>query len=472
MGSRLVAVIGVLLVLMLVGCGGSSTSEEATSTPTLMPTAVPTLAAPTATPAGTPLPQPLNSAEIFEMVSPSVVFIDTPSGTGSGFVIDGGYIVTNVHVTWPWNFVRVVFPDGSELSNVEVISTDWLTDFAILGPVVTNAPTVALNDGEDLPVGSEVYLIGYPAETETNPQPSFTKGIISRFREWELGGVTYIQTDAAIAGGQSGGILVSADAEVIGISGFRFSDAGFGLVASANDIGPRIQAIIEGGEIPFGNLYNPIPSVGGQSIFLVSLEGSRYGMTYVVKQGGTVADLTVTVEGENDAVLLVTDALGAVRLIVDETASGVESFSETVAVDRPVYVTVAQIDDFQGEFTLSSNLVLIPWLDPDDSREIEVGVSDAGNIDHGFDADQWHVELEGNKTYSIAVDSALIDPYLTVDLPGTEIVQEDDDSLGGLWGFGSQLFFTAPADGIYRVTIHDSTGERHGGYVLGIVEIR
>ena len=378
--------------------------------------------------------------------------------------------MTNVHVTWPWDFVRVVFPDGSEISDVPVISTDWLTDFAILGPVDTDAPTIELIDGEDLPVGSEVYLIGYPAEIEVNPQPALTRGIISRFREWELGEVTYIQTDAAIAGGQSGGVLVSASAEVIGISGFSFSEAGFSLVASAKDIEPRIRGILENGEIQFGNLYNPIPTMGDESNFSLILEGYQYGLTYVVEQLGTEAELTVSVEGDNDAVLLISDALGNVYGFVDETSSGGETFSGTVPLDRPVFVSVGQATDLESEFTLSSNLVLIPWPDPDDGRIIEVGFVDAGNIDHEFDADQWLVELEANKTYEIAVDSALIDPLLIVDLPGGEAEQQDDDSLGGLWGFGAQLFYTAPADGFYRVTVQDASGTSNGGYVLGIVE--
>lgn len=378
--------------------------------------------------------------------------------------------MTNVHVTWPWDFVRVVFPDGSELANVEVISADWLTDIAILGPVVTKAPAIELIDGEDLPVGSEVYLIGYPAEIEANPQPSITQGIISRFREWELAEITYIQTDAAITGGQSGGVLVSADAEIIGISGFIFSSAGFGLVASAKDIKPRIRGIIEGGEISFGNLYNPIPSLGGQSTFLLTLEGVQDVKTYIVKQQGTDPNLTVNVEGANDAVLLITDALEAIHSFVDETYSGSETFSGTIPLDRPVYVNIGQLDDFQGEFILTSNLVLIPWHDPDDGRIIEVGFAAAGNINHNNDIDWWTVELEGNKTYQIAVDSALIDPILAVDFFGEEFRQQDDDSLGGLWGFGSQLFYTAPADGIYRVSIENVATEGIGGYVLSIVE--
>ena len=71
-----------------------------------------------------------------------------------------------------------------------------------------------------------MLLIGYPAEFGEFPQPTITWGILSRYREWEQIGITYFQTDAAIAGGQSGGVLLSESGEVIGISGLRFSESG------------------------------------------------------------------------------------------------------------------------------------------------------------------------------------------------------------------------------------------------------
>ena len=74
-------------------------------------------------------------------------------------------------------------------------------------------------------IGSDLFLIGYPAELEDFPQPTITRGILSRLREWESIGITYLQTDASIAGGQSGGVLVSQHGEVVGISGFAFSEA-------------------------------------------------------------------------------------------------------------------------------------------------------------------------------------------------------------------------------------------------------
>ena len=77
----------------------------------------------------------LTSAQIFANVSPAIAFIHTWTATGSGVLIDGGYVVTNAHVVWPYDSVRVFFPDGPDLRDVPVIGWDLLTDLAVLGPV-------------------------------------------------------------------------------------------------------------------------------------------------------------------------------------------------------------------------------------------------------------------------------------------------------------------------------------------------
>jgi len=64
---------------------------------------------------------------------------------------------------------------------------------------------VVFTNGEDLAVGSDLFLIGYPAESLPFPQPAISGGVLSRFREWEALEITYFQTATAIAGGQSGG---------------------------------------------------------------------------------------------------------------------------------------------------------------------------------------------------------------------------------------------------------------------------
>ena len=106
-------------------------------------------------------------------------------------------------------------------------------------------------DGENLPIGTEVYLIGYPGEVEDLPEPTLTRGVISRRREWEPAKLTYLQSDATIMGGQSGGVFVSSAGEVIGVSGLGWPGAWEGLrftmVASAVDLAPRIIALTSAG---------------------------------------------------------------------------------------------------------------------------------------------------------------------------------------------------------------------------------
>ena len=60
--------------------------------------------------------------------------------------------------------------------------------------------------------------------------------------------MTYFQTDASIAGGQGGGVLVSDEGEVVGVSGSILSEAGFGLLASAEDVQPHMDALTAGGD--------------------------------------------------------------------------------------------------------------------------------------------------------------------------------------------------------------------------------
>ena len=265
-----------------------SPTPTATPKPTATATPRPTATAspqPTATrpptPTATPATSPLTAAEIFAQVSPSVAFIETSVGTGSGLLIDGGYVVTNAHVVWPFDEARVVFPDGSEFLDAPVANWDLLGDLAILGPLDTSIGPLDLVGGEDLAIGSDVFLVGYPGEAEEFPQPTISGGLISRLREWEAIGMTYLQTDAALAGGQSGGVLVSEDGDVIGISGLFFADA-FALVASASDVLPRVQRLISGEDVS-GLGDRRVPDSGGALEHELTLNNEWYFVAYVCR---------------------------------------------------------------------------------------------------------------------------------------------------------------------------------------------
>ena len=118
-----------------------------------------------------------------------------------------------------------------------MVAVDPLADIALLGPVDTGAKGLRFSKGESFPVGGEVFMVGYPGEVERSPKPAIVSGVLSRLRSWDQAGITYFQTDAAIAGGQSGGAMVDARGRLLGVSGFYFTDARYALVASSVDVG-------------------------------------------------------------------------------------------------------------------------------------------------------------------------------------------------------------------------------------------
>lgn len=162
----------------------------------------------------TPYPAPsIAVADIVEQARAGVVRIQGTTGSGSGFVIDSdGYILTNEHVINGQPRLTVVFDNGARLTP-HVIASDAYLDIALLKIEAAGQLTV-LPFAAEVRVGQEVIALGYPlnlGETMT-----ITKGIISALRTAE--GVRYIQTDAAINFGNSGGPLLNRNGEVVGMN--------------------------------------------------------------------------------------------------------------------------------------------------------------------------------------------------------------------------------------------------------------
>ena len=446
-----------------------------TATPTPLPTHTPTATpsptpTPTATATPSPTPRPLTAAEVFARVSPSIVFIESPIATGSGTLLRGGYVLTNAHVIWPFDRVRVVLADGSEYLDVPLASRDLLADLALLGPISTTAPSVELVDREDLETGSEVFLIGYPGEVEKFPQPTITRGIVSRTREWDAIGMTYFQTDATITRGQSGGVLISEDGEVIGISGFTFSAADFGLAASAADLRPLIDRLLAGEDID-GPGDRLIPRSGGARSHSVTLRSRRDIAVFVADEpAGAVLD--VRVESELDAAVVVVGPTGDVAGFADTTASGEASVSAELETDGPHFVAVRLWDEGPGTVDVSANVDLVVYDDPDDGSRIEVGEFVMGVVDYFSDTDAFVIALAEGEAVEIEVDSVLVDARVLVDFEGATRVQgmEDDDSGGGLFGTSARIVYRAPHEGDYFIRVRDARDSNVGGYILTVTE--
>jgi serine protease Do len=187
----------------------------------------------------------LDVQSLVEQVKPSVVSIETEvvvrrgyqqaraSGAGTGVVLENGYILTNAHVIDGARTVTVTDSTG-RAHDADIVDADPSADIAVLR-VADTAGLVPATLGSDasVEVGEDVVAIGNALALEGGL--SVTRGIVSALdRSIETGTGTLtslVQTDAAISSGNSGGALVNASGEVIGIN-TAVAASGGGSIAS------------------------------------------------------------------------------------------------------------------------------------------------------------------------------------------------------------------------------------------------
>ncbi|XP_055354241.1 serine protease HTRA2, mitochondrial-like isoform X2 [Paramacrobiotus metropolitanus] len=180
-------------------------------------------------------------ADVVETIAPAVVYIEVQGrhqmfpgmlnlSQGSGFVVrENGLILTNAHVVANQVHVEVKFSDGRRLPG-RVLYVDGVSDLAAVKVEATGLPFLRMGSSTKLRVGEWVIAVGSPL----NLSNTVTTGVVSAFRgSAELGmrhhvekSINYIQTDAAITFGNSGGPLLNLDGDVIGINAMKVGGAG------------------------------------------------------------------------------------------------------------------------------------------------------------------------------------------------------------------------------------------------------
>ena len=152
--------------------------------------------------------------------------VQTPkkTATGSGVIIStDGYIVTNNHVVDGADELTVTLSDNKEYS-ARIIGTDKTTDLALIKIDGKDLPAIKIANSDDVKIGEWVLAIGNPLGLNN----TVTAGIISaKARTLGANGVeSFIQTDAAINAGNSGGALVNTRGELVGINAMLYSQTG------------------------------------------------------------------------------------------------------------------------------------------------------------------------------------------------------------------------------------------------------
>jgi S1-C subfamily serine protease len=146
------------------------------------------------------------------------------TGQGSGVVVDpSGYIVTNHHVIEDARTIRVSLSDGRTLPG-RIVGVDRRTDIAVLKVEATDLIAAKWGDSDGLDVGALVWAVGSPFGL----QSTTTFGIVSGKHRSGMAGDVYqdfLQTDAAVNPGNSGGPLVDATGKIVGINTAILGDA-------------------------------------------------------------------------------------------------------------------------------------------------------------------------------------------------------------------------------------------------------
>ena len=202
--------------------------------------------------------------------------VQTPKreASGSGVIISAdGFIVTNNHVVEGADELTVTLNDNREFS-ARIIGTDKTTDLALIKVDAKNLPCLTVGDSDKLKVGEWVIAVGNPF----NLNSTVTAGIVSaKARGLGANGVeSFIQADAAINQGNSGGALVNTAGELVGINAMLYSQtgsySGYGFAIPTTIMNKVVSDLKQ-----YGTVQRAVLSVMGQDAHLFIDNEKRNG---------------------------------------------------------------------------------------------------------------------------------------------------------------------------------------------------
>jgi serine protease Do len=221
---------------------------------------------------------------------------DAPSrraqSLGSGFIVDAeGYVVTNNHVIEGADEIKVILHDDTTL-DAEIVGRDPKTDLALLKvKSATPLPALTFGDSNDLRVGDWVIAIGNPFGLGG----TVTAGIVSaRSRDIRSGPYDdFIQTDASINRGNSGGPMFDMDGKVVGVNTAIYSPSGgsvgIGFAVPSNQVLPVVTQLKDFGRTRRGWLGVHIQAVTSEIAEGLGLDSARGALVASVNQDSPAA---------------------------------------------------------------------------------------------------------------------------------------------------------------------------------------
>lgn len=447
----------------------------------------------------------------------SIGFVKTEVSSGTGVVVEVDakrYVLTNEHVVDPFDAADVTV-GAATFDDLPVVGVDISADVALLGPLTGRglpAP-LTLADGTGLERGDDVFLVGFPGEANTDDlEVTIASGIVSRLRDVEEFAQTYIQTDATIAGGQSGGPLFDGDANLVGISGLAFAEGEFALALAGRDTAEAVERILAGDGDEYLSLPGGARTGGGagaagatsgtlgmfdgsdgQVLFLPAAGDDRtWNLTVdmsarpVVSIGTMAGDEPLAVSSNADAVQgeisrqLAKARGGRPDALPDPAAAGHDpkiaaretrpgTFAIPVKADESALVFVAvPLTDRPVTVGWTSDLPLVVASRPVTEKRLDVGGTldgIVGGLDTSIDV---MVDLTAGQRVQLHARSPQGDPGFAVYTPGTRLdhltvadpegagIEVFDDTDDGLLGLDAKTTLEAKKSGTYRFRLYNN----------------
>jgi len=334
-------------------------------------------------------------------------------GTGSGVIISpDGYIITNNHVINGAQNISITLNDNKTYT-AELIGTDEKTDIALLKiDADEDLPYVTFGDSDQAKVGEWVLAVGNPF----NLNSTVTAGIISA-KARDLSGVSaqsFIQTDAAVNPGNSGGALVNTNGDLIGIntaiSSQTGSYIGYSFAVPSNIARKVVEDIME-----FGNVQNGILGVTGGALNSKAAEEFNVNDT----EGFYVSDIEEN-SGAANAGIKSGDIIKKIDNIKISKFSDLSGYLNTKRPNDVVNVTLIRNGSEKViPVKLSkSEIMTVEYLDMQ-LRNIPKKIKKENNIENG-------VIVIKNENYALYKNLGIQPNYIITEINGQKINSVDD----------------------------------------------
>lgn len=357
-----------------------------------------------------------------------------PNGLGSGVIISAdGYILTNNHVISdnsgdPADEITVHLDDGSQVDAV-LVGRDERTDVALLKIGREDLPFITMADSDNLRVGDVVFAIGNPLGVGQTS----TMGIVSATERTNLGLLgnqgyeNFIQTDASINRGNSGGALLDAKGRLIGINTAIFSQTGgnigIGFAIPSRLARTVVLELIDSGRVRRGYLGVSISDMNPDLAEAFGLEMASGALVESVQDGTPAAkaglkrgDVIIKIKGGE------VDSVADLRLRIAEIRPGTE-VDLTILRDgeeQVLAVILGSLDDPSAVVTAEDSPLDGVGLEP---------VSPTAKEQWNLDVDDGVLVTEVNPR----------SPYSQVLAPGMVILEVNDESVNSVGEVSAKL---------------------------------